>query len=36
VRALVESHILSPDLGYLGESRVNVLELNKALDGLED
>ncbi|MFC4138619.1 MULTISPECIES: potassium-transporting ATPase subunit KdpC [unclassified Microbacterium] len=32
VRAIVESHIQEPDLGFLGEERVNVLELNIALD----
>lgn len=32
VRAIVEAHIQGPDLGYLGEERVNVLELNLALD----
>ncbi|GAB3406075.1 potassium-transporting ATPase subunit KdpC [Schumannella luteola] len=31
VRALVEKHIQGPDLGFLGQSTVNVLELNSAL-----
>lgn len=32
VAALVREHTKSPDLGYLGASRVNVLELNLALE----
>ncbi|TPW76430.1 potassium-transporting ATPase subunit KdpC [Schumannella soli] len=31
VRALVEKHIQGPDLGFLGQSTVDVLELNSAL-----
>lgn len=35
VRELLAAHTRGPDAGYLGESRVNVLELNLALDELE-
>ena len=35
IRSLVAAHTRAPDAGYLGESRVNVLELNISLDELE-
>ena len=35
VRELVESMIQARDAGYLGEPRINVLELNLALDALQ-
>ena len=35
VRQIVESKIQQRDLGFLGEPRVNVLEVNLALDALK-
>jgi len=32
VQKIIEAHVVPPDLGFLGDPRVNVLELNLALD----
>jgi K+-transporting ATPase ATPase C chain len=34
VRAVVARHTEQPTLGFIGQARVNVLELNLDLDGL--
>lgn len=32
VRAFISAHVVTPDLGFIGQPRVNVLNVNRALD----
>ena len=36
LKSLVDSHIQGPTLGFIGEARVNVMDLNLALDAMKE